>query len=174
MDPCWYHGCGYDVIFKLVLELWSHKYHYHRDTTFLLKLENLVCYFCIIHIRPNLRSNFCNHRRLKRFQKNLCISKLFGSRGGGIEILTMIGVQKRLFLAKSENWANVYACSLCKFIVNDKCLVYTCIQFGLSSKYSYYKNWTTPYFIVRGPTSFLREWENTIISTATAVYWALI
>ena len=46
---------------------------------------------------------FCNHRRLERFKKIICISEIFGSRGGGIEILTMIGVQKCQFLAKSEN-----------------------------------------------------------------------
>ena len=25
MDPCWIHVSSYDVIFKLVLELWGHK-----------------------------------------------------------------------------------------------------------------------------------------------------
>ena len=75
-------------------------------------------------VHPNLRSSFCNHRRLERFQKILCISKLFGSRGGGIEILTLIGVQKCQFLAKSENWTYVYDCCSCKLIMNDECLVY--------------------------------------------------
>ena len=69
----------------------------------MLKLAKLVRYFFIIHIRPNLRSNFGNHRRLELFKKIICISEIFGSRGGGIEILTMIGVQKCQFLAKSEN-----------------------------------------------------------------------
>ena len=94
----------------------------HRNTTFVSKLAKLVCYFFIIDIRPNHRSNFCNHRCLKRFKKIFCISKVFGSWGWGIEILTMIGVQKCQFLAKSESWTTVYACCSCKLIIN-KCLV---------------------------------------------------
>ena len=125
MKPCWDHVCKYHVIFEQVLELCRHKYrHYHRNTTFVLKLENLVCYFCIINIRPNLRSNFCNHRRLECFQKILRISTLFWSRVGGIEILTMIGVQKCQFLVKSESLTNAYACCSCKWIINNECLVY--------------------------------------------------
>ena len=94
----------------------------------------------------------------------LFISKVFGSRGGGIEILTMIGVQKCQFWAKSESWTTEYACCSCKLIIKNECLVYTYTYFGLSSKYSYNKNYTTPYFFnlksnranfaVRGPTSF--------------------
>ena len=53
----------------------------------------------------------------------LHISNVFGSRGGAIEIMTMIGVQKCQFLAKSENWTNVYACCSCKLIINNECLV---------------------------------------------------
>ena len=45
---------------------------------------------------------FLNHRRLERFKKILCISKVFGSRGGGIEILTMTGVQKCQIFANQE------------------------------------------------------------------------
>ena len=37
---------------------------------------------------------FLNHRRLERFKKILYISKVFGPRGGGTEILTMKGEQK--------------------------------------------------------------------------------
>ena len=37
--------------------------------------------------------------RLERFQGILCKLKLFGSRGGGNDILTMIGVQKCPFIA---------------------------------------------------------------------------
>ena len=44
--------------------------------------------------------------------------------GGGIEILTMIGVQKWQFLAKSENWKNAYAYCSSKSIDNNECLVY--------------------------------------------------
>ena len=84
------------------------------------------------------------------------------------QILTMIDVQKSLWLAKSENLVNIYACCSWKLIFNDECLVYPVYtQFGLSSKYSYYKIWTNPYFInlisnranfaVRGPTS-LSKW----------------
>ena len=62
-----------------------------------IKLAKLVRYFFIFHIRPNLRSNFGNHTRLERVKKILCISEIFGSRGGGIEILTMIGVQNANF-----------------------------------------------------------------------------
>ena len=68
-----------------------------------MKLAELVRYFFIIHIRPNLRSNFGNHTHLERFKNIFCISEIFGSRGGGIEILTMIGVQTCKFLVKSEN-----------------------------------------------------------------------
>ena len=75
-------------------------------TTF--ELTKLVCHFFKIHIRPNLRNNFCNHRRLEHFQMIHCISKPFGSRGGGIEILAMIGVQQCLLLAKSEHLRNAY------------------------------------------------------------------
>ena len=45
MDPCWFHICSYDVIFKLVLELWRHKWTSSSpNTTFVLKLAKLVCY----------------------------------------------------------------------------------------------------------------------------------
>ena len=89
-----------------------------------MKLAKLVYYFFIIHIRPNLQSNFCIHRHLEHFQKILCISKLFGSRDEGIEILTMICVQIWQFLANLENWTNVYVCCSCKLIINYECLVY--------------------------------------------------
>ena len=45
-------------------------------------------------------------------------------RGGGIEILTIIGVQKCQFLGKSENWTNAYAYCSCKLIFYNECLVY--------------------------------------------------
>ena len=125
MDPCWFHVCSFDVIFKQVLGLWRHNLRHHqRNTTFVLKLAKLLWYLFIIHIRPNLRSNFWNQRRYGRFQRILCISKLFGSRGEGIEILTIINVQKCQFLAKSRNWTNVYVCCSCKLILNDERLVY--------------------------------------------------
>ena len=54
---------------------------------------------------------------------NLRISKVFGSRGGASEILTMISGQKCQFLAISEDWTNVYACCLFKIIINNECLV---------------------------------------------------
>ena len=41
---------------------------------------------------------------------NLCLSKVFGSRGGATEILTMISVQKCQFLAISQAWTNANAC----------------------------------------------------------------
>ena len=68
-----------------------------------MKLAKLVRYFFIIHIRPKLRSNFGSQTRVEHFKKILCLSKIFGSRGGGMEILAMMGVQKCQFLAKSEN-----------------------------------------------------------------------
>ena len=121
----------------------------------MLKLSSLECY--LIHTRTNLRSNFCNHRRLSIF-RSFFVYQYFWIEGWGIEILTMIGVQKFQFLTKSENWTNVYTCCSCILIV-----WYIYWQFGLSSKYSYNKNWTAPYFIkmiinranfaVRGPTS---------------------
>ena len=55
---------------------------------------------------------------------NLRISKVFGSRGGATEILTMISVQKCQFLAILEDWTNVYACCSYKLIINNECLVY--------------------------------------------------
>ena len=64
---------------------------------------------------------------------NLRISKVFGSRGGATEILTVISVQKCQFLAISENWTNVYACFSFNLIINNECSVY--IQFGLCSNY---------------------------------------
>ena len=88
-----------------------------------MKLAKLLRYFFIIHIYPNLSSNFGNHPRLERFMKILCISEIFGLRGGGIEIMTMIGVQKCQFLAKSENGTNAYAYFSSKLIVNNECLV---------------------------------------------------
>ena len=54
----------------------------------------------------------------------LCMSEIFWSRGGVIEILTMIGVQKCQFLAKSENWTNSSAYCSSKLNVNNECLVY--------------------------------------------------
>ena len=62
-----------------------------------MKLAKLVLYFFIIHIRPNLGSNFGYHTHLERFKKILCISEFFGSRDGGLEILTLIGVQNANF-----------------------------------------------------------------------------
>ena len=55
---------------------------------------------------------------------NLRILKVFGSRCGATEILTMISVQKYQFLAISEYWTNVYACCSFKLIINNECLVY--------------------------------------------------
>ena len=52
---------------------------------------------------PQPPPNFYNHRCLEHFKKILCITKVFGSRGGGIKILTMIGVQKSQFSAKSKS-----------------------------------------------------------------------
>ena len=84
MDPSWFHVCSYDVIFKLALELWR---HHHRNTT----IAKFICYIFIFHIHSDLRSFFCNHRRLERFQRILCKSKPFGSRDGGKEILSSEG-----------------------------------------------------------------------------------
>ena len=67
------------------------------------KISTCMLFFHTSHIRPNLTSNFCNHRCSEHFKKILCISKVFGSWSGGIEILTMIGVQKCQFLAESES-----------------------------------------------------------------------
>ena len=125
MDTCWFGVCSYDVIFQQVFELWCHKYRHHdRNTTFVMKFTNLVLYF--FHNswwRPNLQPNFGNHTHLERFNKILCISKSFGSRGGGIEILTMIGVQICQFLAKSDNRTNAYSFCSSK-LINNECLVY--------------------------------------------------
>ena len=52
------------------------------------------------------------------------ISKVFGSRDGASEILTIISVQKCQFLSLSEKCTIVYACSSCKLIITDECLVY--------------------------------------------------
>ena len=68
--------------------------YHHQNTSFVMKLAKLVRYFFLIHVRANLRSTIGNRIHLERFKKILCISEIFGSRGGGIEILTMIGVQK--------------------------------------------------------------------------------
>ena len=59
----------------------------------------------MIHMRPTLRSNFCYYLQVcfKRFKVILDIQEEFGSRFGAAEILTIIGVQKCIFLAKSEN-----------------------------------------------------------------------
>ena len=73
---------------------------------------------------PLPQIHFLNHRRFERFLRIISISKLFGSRGGGIEILTIIGVQKCQFLAKSENWTNVFVGCSCKLISNDESLAY--------------------------------------------------
>ena len=92
----------------------------------------------------------------------ICISKHFGSRGGGTEILIMIGGQKCQFSAKSENWTNVYVCCSCKLITNDEYLV--CLHsFDFTQNTHIKKKCTIPYFInlisnkanyaVRGPTS---------------------
>ena len=63
----------------------------------------------------------------------LRISKVFGSRGGATEILTIISVQKCQFLAISEDWTNVYACCSFKLIINNECLVYIySLNFALS------------------------------------------
>ena len=54
---------------------------------------------------------------------NSRILKVFGSRGGTTEILTMISVQKCHFLAISEDWTNMYACCSFKIIINNEYLV---------------------------------------------------
>ena len=124
MDPCWFHVCNYDVIFKQVIELWRHKYYQHHwNTTNVMKIALLVRYFFRIHIRSNLRYNFGNHTYLERFKKILCISEIFGSRGGDIEILTMIDVQKCQFLAISEIWTIASAYCSRKIIFNNESLV---------------------------------------------------
>ena len=84
----------------------------------------LACYFLKFHICPNLQSNFCYYRHLKRFKMILRISKVFGSKSGATEILTMISVQKCQVLAISEDWTNVHACCSFKLIINNECLVF--------------------------------------------------
>ena len=44
-------------------------------------MSKISMLFFIIHIRPNLRSNFGNQPRLERFKKIIFILKNFGSRG---------------------------------------------------------------------------------------------
>ena len=61
------------------------------------EISKIITLFFNNSILPNLRSNFGNHTHLKRFKKILCISEFFGSRGGGIEVLTIIGVQMQIF-----------------------------------------------------------------------------
>ena len=95
MDPCWFHVCSYNIIFKLNYFVINSVII--NEVRFCVKLAKLVCYFFIIHIRPNLRSSFCNHSPSERFQKNLCLSKLFGSRGRGIDMLTTIYVKNANF-----------------------------------------------------------------------------
>ena len=102
-----FHVYSYDVIFKQVLKIASSLPKYN----FCDEISKIYTLFIYIHIRPNLWSNFGNHTCLERFKKILCISS-FGLRGGGVEIMTMIGVQNCQFLAKSENWTNAYALSL--------------------------------------------------------------
>ena len=72
----------------------------------------------------NLWSYFYYYRRSERFKMNLRTSKVFGSRDGATEILTMISVQKCHFLAISEDCTNVYAFCSFKLIINNECLVY--------------------------------------------------
>ena len=84
-----------------------------------MKFTKLVLYFFIIHIRPNLQPKFGNHTHLEHFRKILCISKSFGARGGGKEILTMIGVQICQFLAKSDNGTNAYEISLAMWAIES-------------------------------------------------------
>ena len=55
---------------------------------------------------------------------NPLLSKVFGSRGGATEILTMISMQKCQYIAISEDWTNVYACCSFKLIINNECFVY--------------------------------------------------
>ena len=118
MDPWWIDVCSYDIIFKLVLNYdVINSVIITKNTNFVLKVAKFVVFFFIINICPNLWSNLFYHRISDRFQKILCISKLFGSRGGGLEILTMISVQKCQFLAKSEDWTKVYLCCSCKLIL---------------------------------------------------------
>ena len=91
----------------------------------MLKLAKLTCYFLKFHIKcPTLWSNFCYYRHLEHFKMNLRILKVFWSRGGATEIMTMISVQKCQLLAISEDWTNVYACCSFKLIINNECLVY--------------------------------------------------
>ena len=102
--------------------------------------------FCHILHTPNLRSNFCYYRRLKRFQMILHISNVFGSRGGATEILTMISVQKCHFLAVSE-----YCLLFIHSNINNDCLVYWYFELysdRLSSNYLCNKNGTIPCFII--------------------------
>ena len=73
-----------------------------------MKLAKLVRYIFIIHIRPNLRLKFGNHTHLEHFKKILCILEIFGSRGGGVEILTMIRVQKCQFLTIYQKFEQMH------------------------------------------------------------------
>ena len=77
----------------------------------------------------------------------LRISKVFGSRGGATEILTMISVQKCQFLAVSEDWTNVYACCSFKLIIINECLVYIYIIYVTKIRkfhVSQFWHWTGP------------------------------
>ena len=129
-----------------------------RKYNFCVEIIKISIFF-IIHIRPNLRSNFYNHKRLERFQRILCISRLCGSRVGCIEILTMMPKMPILSLIRI---LDICICLLFMQINYKQWLFGIHTQFGLSSKYSCQENCTILNFInvigkrasfaVRGPT----------------------
>ena len=56
---------------------------------------------------------------------NIRLHKVFGSRGGATEILTMISVQKCQFLAISEDCTNVYAYCSFKLMTMNAWYIFT-------------------------------------------------
>ena len=127
MDPCWFHVCSCEVIFKLVHELWRHiKHHHHWNTPFVLKLSKSFLYFFILHMftyTPTSNPIFFNLRCFKRFKKILYIYQKFLDVWGYRNINSDRCAKKPIFFAKSENWTTVYACCSCKCIIKNECLV---------------------------------------------------
>ena len=91
MDPCWFHVCSYDVIFTRFLNYDVINSVIITEIQFCDEISKISTVI-FSHTPKHNRSNFGNHTHLEHFKKILCISEIFGSRGGDIEILTMIDV----------------------------------------------------------------------------------
>ena len=135
---------------------------YERNTTFVLQLAKLACYFLIFHIPPTSDPMLLQTFRV--FSDDSSNIKSFGIEGWGNRNIDDDKCAKMPFFSCIRK-LNKCICLLFNHINYKPWLFGIYSQFGLSSNYLCNKNWTIPCFIilisnrtnfaVRGPSFFI-------------------